>query len=192
VDVEELGDTPKTVKDMPLVLWTLRYTSERRQAAEFTAGTAKDVGAILAAFCRHAPRDPRKLRAEHVRSYMSSEDVKPSTARRRLSAVRAFVQWLVHHGAIPTDVTVGLRTPRVRPGAPRRLQRSAAATIRRAVADGTVDHRVALMLSLELEEGLRRVELHRRRCRRHRRRSRHDRGPRQGLPRRRVTHGAVV
>jgi site-specific recombinase XerD len=143
----------------PLTALIMRYTSQRRRRGEIADNTARKIAQVLGQFAEVAPADVRKINEAHVRAFIERYNRSPSTARGHLSVIRTFLRWCVMEGYVKRDATIGIKPPAMPPSVPGALTVDKSEALHRTV--GTLEPRVRLMLCLEKNEGLRRVELHR-------------------------------
>lgn len=139
-----------------LSLLTSRYVTERRNKGEITRGTAQQLRSRLGHFAAHTPEDPLKINRKHVDRWLATPGLSAHYRRARLSALRGFCEWCVLNGHMRKDPTLGVRFAKLPPLLPRALTGEQAQQVA-SVARG--DTRVALMVSLMLNEGLRRGEV---------------------------------
>lgn len=97
----------------------------------------------------------RNLRRDHIEAWMSAWQGAPSTARKRLSAMRGFCEWLVLHDYIRRDPTLGVKGPRQPQAMPRELDATQVDTVLVSVPD----LRAVLMVLLAVSAGLRAAEI---------------------------------
>src|SRR5580658_2288326 len=89
--------------------------TERRVSPHTSSAYALDVAALIA-FCDRSGLDdwpevkPSDVRTFAARSYAGG--LSPLSVRRRLSAVRTFMRFLVRERVIERDATVGIMPPR--------------------------------------------------------------------------------
>lgn len=135
---------------------TYRYVTEREHKGEVTAATARQMRSRLYAFAIHTPVTPDKLTRRHIDRWLSAPGLSPHYRRARLSTLRGFCQWAVLNKHLRSDPTLGVQFAKLPPLLPRALNGEQA----RAVAGTSrADRRTALMVSLMLNEGLRRAEV---------------------------------
>lgn len=135
---------------------THRYVTEREHKGEVTGSTARQMRSRLYAFAAHTPVAPDKLNRRHIERWLAVPGLSPHYRRSRLSTLRGFCQWAVINKHMRRDPTVGIRFAKLPPLLPRALNGDQA----RAVAcTSRSDRRTALMVSLMLNEGLRRAEV---------------------------------
>lgn len=134
----------------------LRYVRERAARSEIGPLTAAKYRGDLVRFARHVGPDRpiARVTRRHVEGFLELP-CGPATKRDRLSITRGFFAWAVKHHYRRSDPTTGMA--RIRQ--PRRLPRALAADQSRAAAAMTGDARIALCVSLGLQEGLRVAEM---------------------------------
>lgn len=142
----------------PLLPLVSLYITERSAAGELAPVTQKHLRRTLSRFAAHCgPVPVRGLASSHVESFLAANPCAPSTRRQRFSTIRTFCGWLVRRGYVERDPTAGLRAPRQ----PRAVPRA----FRPAVVDELLGRcptsRERLMVLLEVQEGLRSVEVSR-------------------------------
>lgn len=134
------------------------YLRERRDAGELAPVTVYAVRGNLRSFADFVGDVPaRQLRPEHIERWLASFHCAPSTRRQRFSQVRTFCRWLVRRGYLRRDPTADLRAPR-QPRAVPRAYRPEQVT---RLLEVCPDARARLMALLEVQEGLRAVEVSR-------------------------------
>lgn len=132
-----------------------KYLRERSARQELAASNLKNLRWILVTFAVTCPDDPALIRRRHVERWLEQQQVSPGTLRTRLSTVRTFCRWLVLNGHIRIDPTVGIAGPRKVRHLPRALPRGDVAATLMACANT----RARLIVSLMVQEGLRRAEV---------------------------------
>ena len=146
----------KVVK-FPLVVLVHKYVSSRRQRRAMSKETAYNVEATLRRFAETAPADASKVTYRHVEGFVHQPQYAASTRRRMLSELRGFFRWAVIEGHVKKDPTLQVAAVEQPPTVPSALGRDQAEVVH--VNHVHLEPRVRLMLSLELNEALRRVEL---------------------------------
>lgn len=136
----------------------LRYAHERHAGGFLNDRSAEQTRARLASFTALAPADPRQIRRHHVERWMAQPSLSAAYRRARLSSLRMFCRWCVAHGYMAKDPTLAVDSPRVPDGIPKRLRPDEA---RALMAAASRDRRSQLVVSLMLQEGLRRIEISR-------------------------------
>jgi site-specific recombinase XerD len=134
------------------------YIRERITAGELAPVTVPGVRTHLmnfAAFVGDVP--PSRLRAEHVERWLAHRPIARSTARQRFSQIRTFAKWMVRRGYLKADPTDTLRPPRQ----PRAVPRAYRFEVVRRLLEVCPDARARLIVLLEVQEGLRAVEISR-------------------------------
>lgn len=112
--------------------------------------------ARLRAFAAHTPVSPDRLNRRHVDRWLATPGLSAHYRRSRLSTLRGFCQWAVLNGHLRRDPTLGVRFAKLPPLLPRALSYEHAAKV---ACEAAKDTRTALMVSLMLNEGLRRAEV---------------------------------
>lgn len=95
-------------------------------------------------------------RAQLLRWMEMHQHLAPSTRRLRLVCLRMFIRWMHAERLISYDPTVGLTLPRVPRTAPRRLGDDEIVKLRAVLTDS----RTKVIVSLMVDIGLRRIEVH--------------------------------
>ena len=141
----------------PVVLLVARYVAHRRRRGVMSAKTAADVERDLRNFAAMCPPDVRKITRRHVEQWIDQPQFAPSTRRKLLSEVRGFFRWAVIEGHVRRDPTIEIEAIEQPPTVPGSLPRDKAERI--YVAHRYLEPRIRLILSLELNEALRRIEV---------------------------------
>lgn len=133
-----------------------RYVVERTRRHEFTGGTPRQVRCVLHLFAvaLHDPH-PVCVTKRHILDWLTHQQVAASTARNRLSMVKAFFDWLIDQEVIRANPCVGIKPPRQPRAVPRALPKDAVAE----VLAGAPDARAELIILLMVQEGLRACEV---------------------------------
>lgn len=149
---ESNGTTPATLG--PTIV---RYLSERQAQRAIMASTAKSQRGILWPFGHFVglDRPVSRVRRRDVERWLQSQRVSDSTLRARYTVVRTFLRWCVAQDLIRSDPTIGVDPPREPARQPRGLRPHQVCS----TMDGALDLRTLLMVSLMVEEGLRRAEV---------------------------------
>jgi integrase/recombinase XerC len=142
---------------MGMARLALRYVAEREQRGDLTHDTARGIRYRLLDFAEHAPDRPRAVRRKHVERWMADTRLAASTRKLRLSALRGFCAWLLEHRHIDRDPTAGVKAPKT----PQRQPRNLHADESPRLVMHAPDSRARFMILLQLQEGLRCVELER-------------------------------
>lgn len=135
---------------------TDRYVAERLNKGEVGRGTARQMRARLGAFAAHTPVPPEKLTRRHIDRWLATPGLSAHYRRGRLSTLRGFCQWAVINRHLRQDPTLGVKFVKLPPLLPRALTFEQTALLADVAAG---DDRTALMVSLMLNEGLRRAEV---------------------------------
>jgi site-specific recombinase XerD len=142
----------------PLIPLVSLYVSERVAAGELAKVTTQNIRRTLyrfADYCGSTP--PGELASAHVEGFLGAHPCAPSTRRQRFSTIRTFCQWLARRGYVGQDPTAALKAPRQPRAVPRAYRRDVVDQL--LVACPTSRER--LMALLEVQEGLRSVEVSR-------------------------------
>lgn len=138
-----------------LLAHVVNYCSERRRSGEWNTHTHNALSGRLYSFVASTGAQLTNIGPAQVRSWMSNPDLAPSTRALDLSAVRGFFQWAILEGLITRDPTVGLKRPRV----PKALDRSLTVDQVADLISVLPDARARLIVSLMVNEALRRGEV---------------------------------
>lgn len=133
-----------------------RYVKERHDKGEVTRATARQLRSRLEAFAETVPADPSRVYRRHVDRWLATPGLSAHYRRARLSAVRGFCKWCVLNGHMRKDPTLGVQFAKLPPLLPRALNSEQAEALAR-IAHG--HPRLSLVVSLMLNEGLRRAEV---------------------------------
>lgn len=136
----------------------LRYAHDRHRAGFLNDRSAQQTRARLASFVSFAPADPRQVRRQHVERWMQQPHLSAAYRRARLSTLRMFCRWCLAHDFMVKDPTLAIDAPRVPDGLPKRLRPDESRALMSAASR---DPRLQLIVSLMLQEGLRRMEISR-------------------------------
>lgn len=133
------------------------YVSSRWARGEIREDTRRTFTECLGSFADWFGRERSvdKINRTDVERWlgeMRREQLSSSTARVRLSALRGMCQWAIIEGHLTKDPTAGLKGPKRPHTEPRRLSSSTT----EAVLALAIDVRERLVVTLMLEEGLRR------------------------------------
>lgn len=141
------ADTPE------IGLLTRRYVADRHDRSEIRKRTATSYREILSLMARALgpDRPAHRVSRRDIERWLAHSNVAASTKRRHLSVARGFFAWAVERGYTAKDPTYGIRPPKPERHVPRALTRKTAD----AVASQPADARLALAVSLMLQEGLR-------------------------------------
>jgi integrase/recombinase XerC len=102
------------------------------------------------------------LRGERLRAFVASEHrrgLSGKSLQRRLSACRRFFAWLLRHGRLAVDPTLGLRAPKAQRKLPQVLDPDEAARLVEVPVDDALGRRDRALLELFYSSGLRLSEL---------------------------------
>lgn len=140
-----------------LGLVVLRYVDERAKRGEIKGETPRTYRYTLRTLVDVAGWDltPGRLSARHIEKWMERKPLGEATRRSQLSIVRSFCQWMVRRGLARIDATLNVAGPRQ----PRYVPRGVAHV---GVADtiaGCPDARAELIVTLEVQQGLRACEV---------------------------------
>lgn len=133
-----------------------QYTRERRGAGHLAASSVPNITSTLHRFADSVSScPPGQVTRDDVDRFIGRPGLAPSNRRRELSVLRTFWRWLTITGRADTDPTVGVS----RPKEPRRLPRGLQAVQVAAVLDACPDTRARLIVTLEVQLGLRSCEV---------------------------------
>lgn len=135
-----------------------KYVRTRLESGFVNERSAEQIRYRLWDFCEHAPESPTRVRRRHVEAWMARPDLAPQYLRSRLSALRGFCRWCVSRGYMTLDPTLDVPMPHVPELVPRRLTHDEAVALSSAASGDT---RTALVVSLMLQEAMRRIEISR-------------------------------
>lgn len=139
-----------------LGLMTANYVQERVDKGELAARSAEGLRSKLWDFAASTDAKPENITRATVERWMARPGLSASYRRTRLSAVRGFCEWMLVNGHIRRDPTLGLRAPKIPPLLPRALTADQADAV---MDTAGADPRTKLMVSLMLQEALRRKEV---------------------------------
>ncbi|HST45168.1 MAG TPA: tyrosine recombinase XerC [Luteimonas sp.] len=135
---------------------------ERRASAHTLDAYRRDLGALCAWTAGQGMDDVRVLQPDQVRAFVAAEHrrgLSPKSVQRRLSACRSFYGWLLKHGRIATNPTVGLRAPKAPRRLPQVLDVDEAVRLVEVSTDGPLGLRDRALVELLYSSGLRLAEL---------------------------------
>lgn len=140
----------------PLYELVRQYARERRGAGHLAATTEPNVRRTLVNFAYSVGgAAPAEVTRRDVEKWIGRPGLAPGTRRRELSCIRTFWRWLTITGRSDSDPTAGVE--RVRE--PRRLPRGLQPGQVAAVLDACPDTRARLIVTLEVQLGLRSCEV---------------------------------
>lgn len=100
----------------PLVDDFLRYIKVERQLSPYTQKSYfRQLSALIEAADKIAVADWRALDASKVRMLLAQgkrAGLNPASLALRMSALRSFLDWLVHHGVLAANPAKGISTPK--------------------------------------------------------------------------------
>jgi len=133
------------------------YLCERAARHEFSPQTLRNVQCALRNFAAvMGDRPVAKIARADVEEWLGTRHrMAAATRRHNLSSVRAFCQWLTRRGYLPVDPTAELPPVRV----PRYLPRAIGAPKVGKLLEYVPDARGRLIVLLEVQEGLRCLEV---------------------------------
>jgi site-specific recombinase XerD len=136
-----------------------KHITGRVRRHEITGLTARNLRTALYGFADcYGSRPVHRLGRSDVDRYMESiEHLSAATRRARFVAVRLFCRWLVLHGDIRQDPTVGMKAPRE----PRRKPRSLTTEAVAQLLQFCPDIRAVVIVLLMVQTGLRCCEVSR-------------------------------
>lgn len=132
------------------------YVTQRTRQGIFTGTTPRTVSSILHRFTRliGPEREPASLTRRDIEAWLE-RDVATSTKRNQLSTVTTWLGWMVEHGHIKRDPSIGVRGPRQPRSVPHRVDDDQVAQL----LDVAPDPRAELIILLMSESGLRCAEV---------------------------------
>ncbi len=133
-----------------------RYVRLRAESGFVNPRSAEQIRYRLWDFCDNAPENPMRVRRGHVEAWMARPDLAPNYLRSRLSALRGFCRWCVARRYMKLDPTLDVPMPHVPAALPKRMTGIEARSLTEIAAG---DVRTALIVSLMLQEALRRIEV---------------------------------
>lgn len=132
-----------------------KYVAERKATGEWNNISAYGNSARLFSFVASTSACIENITRRQIKSWMAVPGLKPGTRAVNLSSVRGFFSWAVEEGLLAKDPTVGLKRPHVPKGLNRSLSPDQVNELIRVIPD----RRGRLIVSLMLNEGLRRTEV---------------------------------
>lgn len=134
------------------------YVAERVAAGELAKVSASNVRRTLLRFADYCgPIQASELASAHVEGFLAAHPCAQATRRQRFSTVRTFCAWLVRREHLERDPTAVLRAPRQ----PRAVPRAFRPDVIEELLVLCPTSRERLMVLLEVQEGLRSVEVSR-------------------------------
>jgi integrase/recombinase XerC len=139
-----------------------RYmTTERRLSAHTDSNYARDIAALIQFCDRHQLQDWAALDSHHIRTFAAHSHAKglgPRSIQRRLSAVRAFFEFLVRKGFRRSSV-YDVRAPKAHKRLPETLDADQMARLLEIPAGDVLVTRDRAIMELLYSSGLRLAEL---------------------------------
>lgn len=132
------------------------YVAERQAGGHIEKSTARQLRYRLRDFAAHMPASPKRIARKHIAAWMQRPEMSPSYLRQRLGAARGFCHWAIANGHMTKDPTLGFKAPRAPEGVPKRMTREEACRLAEVARR---DPRTRLIVSLSLQEALRRMEV---------------------------------
>lgn len=142
------GETPPAWRQ-PIADYSVYAT-----AAGLTAATVAQRRKALARMGRELGRPPHEVTAEHIVAWFGRQPWQPETRRAYRSTARTFFRWAYRTGRVPVHIADDLPAVRTPPAVPRPVPDDAWLQ-----SVSAADPRVALMMRLAAEVGLRRAEV---------------------------------
>lgn len=133
-----------------------QYVKIRHGAGIIGDRSAASMRYRLWSFADVAPADPNRVRARHVEAWLARPDLSPNYRRGMLSSLRGFSRWACARGHMRRDPTIDVPMPKIPAAVPKRMRADEARQLTDAAA---ADVRTALIVSLMLQEALRRIEV---------------------------------
>lgn len=131
------------------------YVTDRVARGRFLPNTVNTVTYTLRGLQPFIPEDISATKRSHIEAWLIGKRMAPATGGARLSQVHRFFGWLVEHGHIAADPTVGIEGPKTPRYVPRGLKQPAVT----AALDACPDSRARLILLLMTQEALRCIEV---------------------------------
>lgn len=133
------------------------YVEERSKRGEVKGETPRTYRYTLGTLLDTAGWDlpAERLAARHIEQWMERKPLGEATRRSQLSIVRTFCRWMLRKGHTRIDATLDIASPRQPRYVPRGVQHA-------GVADtiaGCPDARAELIVTLEVQQGLRACEV---------------------------------
>lgn len=158
---EDEADSPDAWAEGDDMGKNLSRLAEKYVAARFDSGfvnkrSADQLRYRLWDFADQAPENPLRVRRRHVEAWMARRDLSPLYLRGRLSALRGFCRWCVARGYMKADPTLEVPMPAAPKLVPKRMTTDEARALSQAAS---TDVRTALVVSLMLQEAMRRSEV---------------------------------
>lgn len=141
----------------PLVALIARYAAHRTRRRTLSSKTAHEVERSLRRFAQHAPADIRRVNRRHIETWLDQPQYSASTRRRMLSELHVFFKWAIIEGHAKRDPTLEVDPIRQPPTVPGALSQDQADVVHTRYLQ--LPPRERLMISLNINEALRRVEL---------------------------------
>jgi integrase/recombinase XerC len=142
--------------------WLRRQSVERGLSAHSVAAYRQDLEALLAWMENAGLASFDALDGERVRGFVAAEHrrgLSPKSLQRRLSALRMFLDALVHEGVLPANPARGLRAPKAPRKLPQVLDADEMTRLVEVPTDVPLGLRDRAMLELFYSSGLRLSEL---------------------------------
>lgn len=146
------GPAPKPVHEV-----VRGYVRARLDAGQLAEATVPALRHTLSTFFIATGRPLAEVTRRDVEAWVGRPGLAASTRRRQLSNIRTFFGWAVEHGLVAGDPTAGVARIRV----PRSLPRGLRADQVGRLLDVCPDSRARLIVLLEVQCGLRAVEVSR-------------------------------
>lgn len=135
----------------------LQYLKERKSRGEVRKESLRTIrytlGTLVQVVGWDFPAD--RLRQKHIEKWQARKPLGDATKRSQLSIVRIFCVWLVRRGHARTNPTLDVPSPRQPRYVPRGVRNPAVG----AVLEVCPDARAELIVTLEVQQGLRACEV---------------------------------
>jgi integrase/recombinase XerC len=142
--------------------WLRHLAVERGLSAHSIAAYRQDLGALLGWMDDNGVPAFAALDGERVRAFVAAEHrrgLSPKSLQRRLSALRSFLDVLLHEGEVKANPARGLRAPRAARKLPQVLDADEMTRLVEVPTDVPLGRRDRAMLELFYSSGLRLSEL---------------------------------
>lgn len=128
------------------------YISDRLARNDLAQSSAAVIRKVLYQFIRYADGcPPREWDTLLIGRWVHNPAIRPNTRKSRLTKLRPFLHWLIIHGHIDRDPTLGLGRVHIPSGAPRDLTHQEIIDL----LDVCPDDRATLIVLLMVQMGLR-------------------------------------
>ena len=133
----------------------LKYCAEMQDSGHWTARTREVHSSKLWSFANSVCDDPRQVNRAHVAKWLATPNLSAGYRRARVSALKGFTKWCVLNGHMKVDPAMAAKAPPVPAALPRALTAGQVAKVLSACPDS----RSRAIVTLMVQEGLRRKEV---------------------------------